>query len=757
MGKQGPFQTSLDQKLPFINEQIHTVLDNLADPFAVLSPVPGAEGQIHDFAFVYINHAGADYFNLDRKDNISHRLADYFQESQNPGLFGICRDVLQTDIPRKLKLFLSVNFPHRESYSGTFEISISTLEGAIALNWKDVNAENHKQGTNQNENREEILSGDQVKNTLENIRYGFFACDVNWNIVYVNAEAERLLDIRRQDVIGRNHWDIFPLTIGQQLETEYHKAAQGEIRDFDNFYEPWGRWFHMRCLPHDSGGIMVYFEDITEQKILQEKLKNSLEEQDRNQRRFERAEALAHVGSWVIDSEKEKMELSEEMTRILGIDPAKTELSPGDYLSLVHPDDYDRLSKAYTEYYSGNKVLDIDYRIIRPDGRIRFIHGISGPELNEHGVAVRRYGAAMDITDQKLAEESLNAALRQLKFHVENSPLAVIEFNNRYQIIQWSHNAEKIFGWKAEEVIGKQIGEFKWVHEEDAERVAQLSANMLASKKTSNLHTNRNYRKDGSVITCEWYNSALVDPNGDLISVFSLVLDITERKHAEEFLKQTLDALKRSNTDLEQFAYIASHDLQEPLRMVSNFAKLLSRRYKDKLDERANEYIEFMVDGSKRMQSLISDLLMYARVTTKAQPMVPVDLNKIMEDVLKDLKITILEKKARIGYEELPEINADPVQIRQLFQNLITNAIKFKAEDDPEIQIQAEMKQKEWLFSVKDNGIGISPEYYERIFVIFQRLHEREKYSGTGIGLALCKKIVEYHGGRIWVESAEGQ
>ncbi|MGE5429862.1 MAG: PAS domain S-box protein [Syntrophomonadaceae bacterium] len=390
-------------------------------------------------------------------------------------------------------------------------------------------------------------------------------------------------------------------------------------------------------------------------------------------------------------------------------------------------------------------------------GRERTLSYFVEPVRNTQGEIVLIIFVILDVTEQKQAEKSLQVALQHLKFHVENSPLAVVEFNNGYQIKSWSGKAEEIFGWKADEVIGKNIGDFRWVHEDDAQRVSELSAAMFASKKTSNLHTNRNYRKDGSVITCEWYNSALVDSNGELISVLSLVLDITEREKMMLQLEETLRNLERSNEELEQFAYVASHDLQEPLRVIANYTQMLSRGYRNKLDERADQLLEFIIEGSRRMQSLIQDLLSFSRITVKGENFVNTDLNAVMHNVITDLKVTIEENSAKIKYGKLPVIYADTTQIRQVFQNLISNAIKFRGQNDPEIGISAEKKDKLWLFSVKDNGIGIDPQFKERIFVIFQRLHDRESYPGTGIGLAICKRIVEHHGGNIWVESEEGK
>ncbi len=234
-------------------------------------------------------------------------------------------------------------------------------------------------------------------------------------------------------------------------------------------------------------------------------------------------------------------------------------------------------------------------------------------------------------------------------------------------------------------------------------------------------------------------------------------IDITDQKEAETKLTQTVADLKRSNTELEQFAYVASHDLQEPLRMVSSYVQLLARRYKGKLDSNADEFICYAVDGAKRMQVLINDLLVYSRVGTRCEPFEPTDCEDVLEQVLANLEVAIREGGAVVTHDQLPTVVADGSQLAQVFQNLISNAIKFHDGDTPRVHVAAEQKGDEWEFSVADNGIGIDPEFFERIFVIFQRLHGRDEYSGTGIGLSVCKKIVERHGGRMWVESEPGQ
>jgi signal transduction histidine kinase len=248
----------------------------------------------------------------------------------------------------------------------------------------------------------------------------------------------------------------------------------------------------------------------------------------------------------------------------------------------------------------------------------------------------------------------------------------------------------------------------------------------------------------------------ITDRTGAPIAACRIERDISERKRFEDMLVRQSDELRRSNAELEQFAYVASHDLQEPLRMVASYMQLLAERYHGRLDAKADRYIGYAVDGARRMQALINDLLLLSRVNSRGSEFTPVDCEKIVRQVLHDLDVSARESKAVVELGPLPTLLADERQIAQLFQNLIGNALKFRADRTPVICVAAEQQQDHWLFKVQDNGIGIAPECVERIFIMFQRLHSREQYSGTGIGLAICKKIVERHNGRIWVESEPG-
>jgi two-component system, chemotaxis family, sensor kinase Cph1 len=261
-------------------------------------------------------------------------------------------------------------------------------------------------------------------------------------------------------------------------------------------------------------------------------------------------------------------------------------------------------------------------------------------------------------------------------------------------------------------------------------------------------------RKDGSRFYANVAITALYDETGLLRGFGKITRDITERRRSEEHLVKTAEDLKRSNDQLEQFAYVASHDLQEPLRMVASYTQLLAKRYQGRLDSDADEFIAYAVDGCNRMQGLIRDMLAYSRSGTDSNALRQISSETALKEALTNLRVSIEESGAIVTYDSLPAIMTNDTQLVQVLQNLIGNAIKYRGAAVPLIHVSAANNGgKEWIFSVRDNGLGIAPQYFERIFLIFQRLHGRQEFNGTGIGLAICKKTVERLGGRIWVES----
>jgi len=393
---------------------------------------------------------------------------------------------------------------------------------------------------------------------------------------------------------------------------------------------------------------------------------------------------------------------------------------------------------------------------------------------DENGKTVRMVGTLTDISQLKRLEEELthwagelerkNADLvqaekeiraSQKKFEslLQSAPDSIILVDAAGTIVMANPQTEKTFGYGIEELLGQKVEmlipeRFRNVH--TTRHRPDFTANP-ATRPMSTSTEIRGKRKNGSEFPVDVSLSPVkID---DELFIISIIRDITAIQADKENLRKLALNLARSNKDLEQFAYVASHDLQEPLRTVASFVQLLSQRYQGKLDSQADEYIQFTVDGVSRMRKLINDLLMFSRVGIKGAEFAPTDCELVLGEVLSNLRASIEAHEAVITHDQLPMIMADQMQIMQVFQNLIGNAIKFKGDKTPKIHIGVKKQNSEWLFSVQDNGIGFEPEFSEKVFMIFQRLHTQSEYPGTGIGLSLCKKIIERHGGRIWVES----
>lgn len=344
--------------------------------------------------------------------------------------------------------------------------------------------------------------------------------------------------------------------------------------------------------------------------------------------------------------------------------------------------------------------------------------------------------------------------LFRLLFDVAPDPILIIDETGAISLV--NKEAEKKFGYDPGELLGQKIEVLvperyrqKHVDYRRAYSREPILRPMGSGRELFAL------RKDGTEFPVEISLSPMNPEKGLL--VIGIIRDITDRKMVEQELKQANLELNRSNRELEEFAYIASHDLQEPLRSVAGSCQLLRRRYAHQLDAAAQEFIDFAVAGAKRMEELINDLLTYSRVSTNAREPELADLNVVLANVLDNLRTSIDETGAEISCDKLPTLAVDPWQVAQLFQNLIANALKFRGTREPKIHIGAVKEARAWHFFVRDNGIGIDPKYFDRIFVVFKRLHSRDEYPGTGIGLASCKKIVERHGGQIWLESVLGE
>ncbi|MEZ4594090.1 MAG: ATP-binding protein [Chloroflexota bacterium] len=336
---------------------------------------------------------------------------------------------------------------------------------------------------------------------------------------------------------------------------------------------------------------------------------------------------------------------------------------------------------------------------------------------------------------------------------LQNVSDAVIATDNQFRIQSWNKAAEKMYGWAAAEVMGQVFDKVVPQIYGEASYEAVM-AEFLAQGHWQGRVTQ--LRRDGSPLPILASVTAVKDATNTIIGSVAVNRDISNQLAIEEELRQRTRSLEASNEELAQFAYAASHDLQEPLRMITAYLQLLASKHKGTLDEESNEFIAYALDGASRMRQLITDLLAYSRVGQQNQNFTQVNLEKILEQVCLNLEVQVKESQVAITHDPLPTVLADKTQMLQLLQNLISNAIKFKSSSNPKIHLSAEKENGRWLIKVSDNGIGIDPKFSQKIFTIFQRLHTRDEYPGTGIGLAMCKKIIQKHGGEIWVESALG-
>lgn len=324
--------------------------------------------------------------------------------------------------------------------------------------------------------------------------------------------------------------------------------------------------------------------------------------------------------------------------------------------------------------------------------------------------------------------------------------LMVIDTDGTIQRVNQA--AISLLGYERHELIGRSAGDLFEEGVDVLSLLKQSELNDVIRRVDTSVVT-----KDGRHVAVSLSGSVMRDEDGEIQGMVCVAQDITERKRTQEILERQTRELARSNSELEQFAWVASHDLQEPLRMVASYTQLLSKRYKGKLDADADEFIAFAVDGATRMRRLINALLELSRVGTRGKDFEATDCDAIYDRTLVNLQGLVEESGAVVTHDRLPTVMGDVTQLGQLFQNLIANAIKFRGDEQLTVHVGAEQRNGHWEFCVRDNGIGIDPEYAERIFVVFQRLHGKGDRPGTGIGLSICKKIVELHGGRIWVKS----
>jgi PAS domain S-box-containing protein len=520
------------------------------------------------------------------------------------------------------------------------------------------------------------------------------------------------------------------------------------------------RWINLKTSPvfDDQGGVRLVvnvFHDITEKRTA---------EKQRAENAARLRKVLDNLAAYVavLTPDGVLVEVNRSALQIVNLKP---EEMLGKRLDQTYGWDQDAETQAavraaITRAAAGETVrYDVSFRL--PDGRPIIVDFILAPLFGADGKVEYLIPSGVDITARSELTARLAQQQRRMELILNSIPGIVFEGrgspdkgDQKMEFI--SNYVEPMLGYSPEDWMNDPHFWRTIVLPEDAQTVLQQATEIYEGGAPGRLQF-RCTASDGRVVHVEAYSRILKDEAGQPAGVVGVMLDVTERRQIEELIVRYAEELRQSNQELEQFAYVASHDLQEPLRMVTSYLQLVEQRYGDRLDGDAKEFIGFAIDGASRMKILINDLLTYSRVQRSQAQFEPVALEMALETALGNLQLAVEDSGAVITHDPLPQIIAHPTQMTQLLQNLLSNAIKFRGERTPQIHIGAKRERGNWHITVKDNGIGIEPEYLERIFVIFQRLHARTEYPGTGIGLAICKKIVEKHGGQIYAESTPGE
>ncbi|MEZ6062337.1 MAG: PAS domain S-box protein [Planctomycetaceae bacterium] len=494
-------------------------------------------------------------------------------------------------------------------------------------------------------------------------------------------------------------------------------------------------------------------QDIDERRKAQEELR-------RTRLQLEQALQGGNVGMWDWNVRTGEVEVSRELQQQLGEDPSKPWTSLDDWEIRVHPDDIETARQKTIDFIEGRiPKYESSFRLRHQNGSYRWILSRGNLFRDENGDPIRFIGVHVDVTEQRQAQAALKESEARFRGIFNQTFQFIGLLTTEGTIIDANRTAMSASGVKPEDVVGKPFWDTVWwQHSPELQQRLKTAIRAAANGEFDRFEATHP-AADGSTIFVDFSVKPARDDDGNIVYLIPEGRDVTVLKQVQADLEARSLELQRSNEELEQFAYVASHDLQEPLRAIVGYCQLLQTTSSDRLDDEGRMFVESIVDGGKRMQRLIVDLLEFSRIRRKGSPFATVDLNQAVREAQALLSSVIQESGAVIEVETMPEVFADFGQIIRLFQNLISNAIKYRSQQPPNLSIRSSSDVGSGLLtvSVSDNGIGIDPEFFEQVFVIFRRLHTREAYPGTGIGLAVCKRIVERHGGTIWLDSVPGE
>ncbi len=580
---------------------------------------------------------------------------------------------------------------------------------------------------------------------LDSIHDGLFALNRDWRFIYLNEMAAGIVGKIPQELVGRNIWEEYPELLGTPIEFAYRSAMESGVTErFEAAGMIEDLWFEISVNPTPLG-ITVHSVDVTEKRNAQMALRDS---EAKYRGLFENLHEAVFACRYILD----------EKGAVIDWKWAEINLEAERMLGQLRCEIIDTSASQLNDEYGIPDVLMSSVREARRTGRQISIESYYDPLLDRHyrvGIMPMNndafYMMAIDITGLKNAQSGAEDERARLQAILDSTPVAVGITDAEGGMMLENGVLEKI--WCGRLSLGC-VADYSmcrawWPETGEPVRPEEWPA-ARALKGEASTATFDIQKFDGTRGAMIVSASPIFDKGGNVTGTAWTNQDISELRRAEE-------ELKRSNADLQQFAYVASHDLQEPLRMVMAYLGLLIKRHGDELSPDAAEYVKTAIGGAERMRQLIDDLLTYSRIESKRTDRALVDMNQVASTVVSNLQVTIEDTGARVAMGPLPMVHVDGAQMTRVLQNLIGNAIKFHGPEPPRITIAAKRRSGEWVISVKDNGIGIDAGHKDDLFKMFHRLHTREEYEGTGIGLAITKKIVERNGGRIWFESSPGK
>ena len=799
MVKSDQINNKNDEEYHQYSEMVSTIFELSPD---AISLTKVSDGEIIDCNLEYLNQIG-----YSREEVIGHTSLELelfnFDERQvfvNEIRKKQAISDYEIKVKRKDNVFINI------LYSARF-ITVNGIQTILCIG-KDI--------TERKKVEQQIR---QNADLLDQLYDAVIRTDTNFKINYWNKAAEKLFGYSQDEALGINSTELLcPIYAPGERETKSEELKKkGILKTINKFKHKNGTDIiveqNATQINDNSGvpiGYIVIYHDITVQKKAEEFNQKLLENEQQlteelttsNEELQSTTEELQVTNEELRQQEKNQLSIYNELQEshkrlnetLEELSKSETLLSSIMNLSsdviyvkdrqsrwifanpalerIVGKSSDDLLGKNDLEIYSDheigrtilendNKIMDLGKEeileeVVETQDGIRSFISVKTPRFNNEGRVIGIVGISHDITGRKKIEEALKKSESNLAGAQHIAHIGSWEWNIKTGDITWSNELYSLYKLDPNKFTPTMSSFAEYVHPDDEEYVNQILDQLLSKGKS---HFDfRIVLDDGSIHVLNTIAEvAEFDKNGNPLIILGINQDITERKEIELKLNENMKKLAQSNKELEQFAYITSHDLREPLRMITSFLQLLERRYKDQLDQDANEFIGFAVNGAKRLDTMTKDLLQYSQITHKKGEIVPVNFEHVLEHTLTNLKVQIEENNAIITHDPLPTINGDEELKIQLFQNIIGNAIKYRSQKTPKIHISATKEKNQYLFNIKDNGIGISSKHLERIFTIFQRLHTQEEYEGTGIGLAIAQKIIHQQGGQIWVESELGK